>query len=154
MSFTSPTAGPVTTAPPPRAPVGLPGPATSLLWVVPWGPSASKGSEEQLLPSEQRCCHQDPPAGPREQASPPPPSAQGPTLGSSHGAGRCCAGSGDVGVQAAGQVPGLTDPVVVLALGAEESARLCVPRPVAAEGPRGGVPEETSEAGLWEPAVG
>lgn len=39
-------------------------------------------------------------------------------------------------------------------LGAEESARLCVPRTAAAEGAEGGVPEETSEAGLREPAAG
>lgn len=70
----------------------------------------------------------------------------------------------DVGVQAAGQVPGLADPVVVLAPGAEEPPRLCPGATLPGntslglgqqrdtslpQGAEGGVAAERLEVGPW-----
>ena len=93
MSFTSPTAGPPSLQHSIQGPEGLPGLATSLLWVVPGGAPLpdGKGSKQRLLPAEQRRCHQDPPL----RAGLPPTSQRpkAPPWGSSRGAGQCCAGS-------------------------------------------------------------
>lgn len=79
-----------------QGPVGLPGPATSLLWVVPWGPlslparAARSNSSHLSNDAATRTRPRRPSRAGLPSTSQRP---KAPPWGSSHGAGRCCAGS-------------------------------------------------------------